>query len=70
MMIYTDGRHIVSDKGVQELHWFAERVRIGRFYFDEKKEAYKRPSTVSAHTLYEKGARYGPKTVQEKIKDK
>lgn len=61
-MIYTDGVHIISDAGVQELHWFAERVGIGRWWFENRRDKnhphYDRPRHVPTNKLVIKGARY------------
>lgn len=61
-MIYTDGVHIISDAGVQELHWFAARVGIGRFWFENKRGKqhphYDKPKGMAVYKLYTAGARY------------
>lgn len=35
-MIYTDGKHLVSDKDVDELHFFAGRMGINKSWFGYK----------------------------------
>lgn len=61
-MIYTDGVHIISDVGVQELHWFAERAGIGRWWFENKRGKkhphYDRPKHIATNQLIIKGAKY------------
>lgn len=57
-MVYTDGIHIISDSGVQELHWFAERVGIGRWWFEKDKSYYGLPKELTTNDLIIKGAKY------------
>lgn len=61
-MIYTDGVHIISDSGLQELHWFAERAGIGRWWFENKlgknHPHYDRPKFITTNQLIIRGAKY------------
>jgi hypothetical protein len=61
-MIYTDGIHIISDAGVQELHWFAERAGIGRWWFENKRNKkhphYDKPKFITTNQLITRGAHY------------
>lgn len=36
MTIFTDGVHLVSDKSVEELHEFAQRIGMKREWFQDK----------------------------------
>lgn len=42
-MIYTDGVHLISDVGHEELHSFAQGIGLKRCWFQNPRDKLKRP---------------------------
>jgi len=57
-VIYTDGVHLVSDCGVEDLHYFAKKIGLRREWFQDHKRHphYDMLSPVILRRAIDKGA--------------